>query len=138
MTPEITLVEAQDIVAGKKHRKVTEKSINAKIKRVSYIYDETTTICLITMKNGFKVLGHSTPADPRNYDAAVGRRYAYENAFRQLWQLEGYLLVEYLSLEAIEALQEISKIREEREAAVGPTASVIIAKPCDLPEKKDD
>lgn len=48
MTPEITLVEAQDIVAGKKHRKVTEKS------------------------------------------------------------------------------------------TVGPTASVIIAKPCDLPEKKDD
>lgn len=102
MNPEITLNEAQDIVAGLKHRRVTEQSINAKIKQVSYIYDETTTICMITLKNGFKVLGHSTPADPRNHDAAVGRRYAYDNAFRQLWQLEGYLLVEYLSLEAMD------------------------------------
>lgn len=150
MEPEITLAAAQDIVAGKQHRRVTEESIKAKIKRITYSNEyfrtpfespersiNCTTICMITMKNGFTVIGHSTPADPRNYDAAVGRRYAYENAFRQLWQLEGYLLVEYLSLEAIEALQEISKIREEREAAVGPTASVIIAKPCDLPEKKD-
>lgn len=35
--------------------------------------------------------------------------------------------------DAAEALQEISKIREEREAAIGPTASVFIARPCDLP-----
>ena len=102
MEPEITLAEAKQIVSEKTHRKVTEKSIKARINQVSYIYDGTTTICMIVMKNGFKVLGHSTPADPRNYDAAVGRRYAYENAFRQLWQLEGYLLVEYLSLEAMD------------------------------------
>lgn len=106
MEPEITLDEAKQIVSEKAHRKVTEKSIKARIKQVSYIYDETTTICMITMKNGFKVIGHSTPADPRNYDAAVGRRYAYDNAFRQLWQLEGYLLVEYLSLEAMDGGKE--------------------------------
>lgn len=35
--------------------------------------------------------------------------------------------------DAAEALQEISKIREEREAVMRSTASVIIAKPCDLP-----
>lgn len=35
--------------------------------------------------------------------------------------------------DAEEALQEISKIREEREAVIRPTPSVIIAKPCDLP-----
>lgn len=106
MEPEITLDEAKQIVSEKAHRKVTEKSIKARINRVSYIYDETTTICMIVMKNGFKVIGHSTPADPRNYDAAVGRRYAYDNAFRQLWQLEGYLLVEYLSLEAMDGGKE--------------------------------
>lgn len=102
MEPEITLEEAQAIVAHKQHRKVSKESIEARIKGVSYIYDDTTTICMITMKNGFKVFGHSTPADPRNHDAAVGRRYAYDNAFRQLWQLEGYLLVEYLSLEVMD------------------------------------
>ena len=102
MEPEITLNEAKQIVSEKRHPRVTEESIKARIKQVSYIYDETTTICMIAMKNGFSVIGHSTPADPRNYDPAVGRRYAYENAFRQLWQLEGYLLVEYLSLEAMD------------------------------------
>lgn len=102
MEPEITLDEAKQIVSEKTRRKITEESIKSRIKSVSYIYDDTTTICMITMKNGFKVFGHTTPADPGNYDAAVGRRYAYENAFRQLWQLEGYLLVEYLSLEAMD------------------------------------
>ena len=102
MEPEITLNEAKQIVSEKRHPRVTEESIKARIKQVSYIYDETTTICMIAMKNGFSVIGHSTPADPRNYNAAVGRRYAYDNAFRQLWQLEGYLLVEYLSLEAMD------------------------------------
>lgn len=102
MEPEITLAEAKQIVSEKTRRKITEESIKARILRVSYIYDDTTTICMITMNNGFRVIGHTTPADPGNYDAAVGRRYAYENAFRQLWQLEGYLLVEYLSLEAMD------------------------------------
>lgn len=115
MEPEITLDEAKQIVSEKAHRKVTEESIKAKIKRITYSNEHfktpfespersinCTTICMITMKNGFTVIGHSTPADPRNYNAAVGRRYAYDNAFRQLWQLEGYLLVEYLSLEAMD------------------------------------
>lgn len=35
--------------------------------------------------------------------------------------------------DAAEALREIAKMREEREAAIKPTPSVIIAKPCDLP-----
>jgi Phage protein (N4 Gp49/phage Sf6 gene 66) family len=106
MEPEITLAEAKQIVSEKTRRKITEESIKARIFRVSYIYDDTTTICMITMNNGFRVIGHATPADPGNYDAAVGRRYAYENAFRQLWQLEGYLLVEYLSLEAMEGKKD--------------------------------
>ena len=55
------------------------------------------TICIITMKNGFHVTGVSAPASLANYDEQVGNRYAYDNAFKQLWQLEGYLLREKLS-----------------------------------------
>lgn len=35
--------------------------------------------------------------------------------------------------DAAEALREIAKMREEREAAIDPTASTFIARPCDLP-----
>lgn len=50
------------------------------------------TICLVTMGNGFTVVGKSAPADMRNFDEAKGREFAYEDAVRQLWPLEGYLL----------------------------------------------
>ena len=49
------------------------------------------------MVNGFGVRGESACVDPRNFDEAIGRSIAYENAFDKLWQLEGYLLAERLS-----------------------------------------
>lgn len=50
------------------------------------------TICAITTRAGFTVIGKTAPADPANFDADVGRKFAYEDALRQLWPLEGYLL----------------------------------------------
>jgi len=96
--PEMTLDEAEAIVETKTAPKVTEESIKARIKDVAYIGHGQLTICIITMKNGFMVNGVSAPASPENYDMEVGRRYAYNNAFKQLWQLEGYLLREHLSV----------------------------------------
>lgn len=55
---------------------------------------DTLTICLVTMKNGFTVVGKSAPASPENFDMMKGRELAYEDAIRQLWPLEGYLLCE--------------------------------------------
>jgi hypothetical protein len=49
-------------------------------------------MCIIEMVNGFAVQGVSAAADPRNHDPEVGKRYAFENAFKHLWPLEGYLL----------------------------------------------
>ena len=91
--------EAQAVVATKTAPKVTKESIEAKIDNVFYLMEMTTTICIIVMNNGFKVIGHSTPASAYNYDKDVGMAYAYDNAFRQLWPLEGYLLREKLSKE---------------------------------------
>jgi len=97
MEPKLTLVEAQEVVKGKIHPKVTKESIESKISSLKYIVDGHLTICLITMRNGFMALGKSAPADVRNYDKDVGERYAYDDAFKPLWQLEGYLLREKLS-----------------------------------------
>jgi Phage protein (N4 Gp49/phage Sf6 gene 66) family len=56
------------------------------------------TICILVMQNGFTVLGKSAPAAPENFDVEKGRRFAYEDAIKQLWPLEGYSLREKLSL----------------------------------------
>jgi len=100
MEPTLTLDQAKSVVATKTAPRVTEESIKAKISSVRYtIVDQIGTICVITLKNGWISTGFSAPADPANYDFAVGERYAYDNAFKPLWQLEGYLLREKLHQE---------------------------------------
>lgn len=76
--------------------KVTEESMKARIQNVEFIRHGILTICIITMENGFMVNGQSAPASAGNYDRDVGDTYAYNNAFKQLWVLEGYLLRERL------------------------------------------
>lgn len=103
--PILSMGEAQATVDLKENPRVSEGSILARIADVRYIYDGTGTFCIIKMNNSFEVNGFSKPAHPDNYDKGVGERYAYENAFRQLWQLEGYLLCEHLyQLESPEGL----------------------------------
>lgn len=50
------------------------------------------TICVLTMRNGFEIVGKSACASPENFDAELGRRIAFDNAIDQAWALEGYLL----------------------------------------------
>lgn len=96
MKPAVTLEQAKSIVDTKTAPRVTEEHIDSLIEDVDYLYSGTTTVCLITVRNGFRFIGTSTPADPTNYDKQVGERYAYENAFKQIWTHEGYLLREIL------------------------------------------
>lgn len=55
------------------------------------------TICVLTLANGFLLVGKSTPADPANFDRDLGMQFAREDAMRQLWPLEGYLMREKLA-----------------------------------------
>ena len=55
------------------------------------------TLCVLTMRNGFTIIGKSAPASSENFDAEKGRTFAFEDAIRQLWPLEGYLLRHQLS-----------------------------------------
>lgn len=52
----------------------------------------TLTICVLTLANGFTVVGKSACASPANFDAGIGQRYARDNAKNQIWELEGYAL----------------------------------------------
>jgi len=94
--PGVTLQQAQAIVETKTAPRVTLEGIQKKIKNVEYFYSGTLTIAIIEMQNGFKAVGKAAPADPQNFDPGVGARYAYDDAFRQLWPLEGYALCEKL------------------------------------------
>jgi hypothetical protein len=55
------------------------------------------TVCVLVMQNGFIVIGKSAPADPANFNEELGRKFAREDAIRQLWPLEGYALREKLT-----------------------------------------
>lgn len=97
----MTMEEARRIVDTKEAPRVTEEGIKAKIRSVHYIKLEGTdttvgTLCVITMQNGWISTGFSAPASPDNFDEEVGRTYSFDNAFKPLWQLEGYLLRENL------------------------------------------
>lgn len=98
MEPTISLVEAKERIAKTILPRVTEESIKAKIASVNYVVHDVLTICIIQMSNGFWVIGKSAPASPGNFNKEVGERYAYDDAFKQIWQLEGYALREKLAV----------------------------------------
>lgn len=50
------------------------------------------TICVLSLWNGFTVLGQSACADPKNFDKGLGRRLARQDAVNKMWPLMGYEL----------------------------------------------
>ena len=52
----------------------------------------TLTVCCLTLANGFNVVGESACASPENFDEALGRKIARDNAKGKIWALEGYAL----------------------------------------------
>lgn len=98
--PNMTVEQADAVVAKITAPRITEAGIAAKIARVSYIRLETTTVCTIQMINGFRFYGLSATISPASYNQEVGERYAYDDAFRQIWTHEAYLLRETLYLAA--------------------------------------
>lgn len=56
----------------------------------------TFTACLLTLANGYTVLGESACASPENFNAELGRKISRDNAKNKIWQLEGYLLKQRL------------------------------------------
>lgn len=63
-----------------------------------YVFPGTTlTVCALTLRNGFHVIGESASASPENFDPDIGRQVAFDKALKAIWPLEGYLLREKLS-----------------------------------------
>lgn len=58
----------------------------------------TMTVCALTLRNGFVVIGESAAASPENFNEEIGVEIARKNAREKIWQLEGYLLRQGLYL----------------------------------------
>jgi hypothetical protein len=58
-----------------------------------YVFPGTTmTVCALTLRNGFQVIGKSASASPENFNEEIGRKIARDNARNKIWALEGYAL----------------------------------------------
>lgn len=98
-TSSLLATEAESVAVATAPR-VTLESMEAKITSKDFILHEgLLTLCVLKMQNGFYVVGESAPASPENFNAELGEKFAYENAIRQLWKLEGYALRQQLSKE---------------------------------------
>ena len=78
---------------------VTIEHLNSLVVNEEYIRPataQTLTICVITLKNGFSMVGESACADPACYNQALGESLARANALNKAWPLEGYLLRQQL------------------------------------------
>jgi hypothetical protein len=87
--------EAAETVAVKP--RVTLEQIKSLIDREEYhVFDDTLTVCVLTLKNGYKVLGQSACADPANFNEELGAKIAKEKAVAEIWPLAGFLLRDQL------------------------------------------
>lgn len=73
---------------------ITTAQIDATIVDEKYhVFPGTTvTVCCLILANGQGVVGESACVSPARFNKELGRRYAREDAKRQIWKLEGYLL----------------------------------------------
>lgn len=78
--------------------RLTPAHIDSVIKNIDYhvVPNTTTTICSLTLMNGFVINGESAAASPENFNESIGKEIAYNNARDKIWQLEGYLLKQKL------------------------------------------
>lgn len=91
-------VEAEIKTKGLNAPRLSPDKIDAVIVGEDYhVFPGTTmTVCALKLRNGYVVTGESAAASAENFDEAIGRRIARDNARNKIWTLEGYLLRDQL------------------------------------------
>lgn len=84
------------VAAVAKAPRVSLDQLKSLIAAERFFVDETLTICVLTLKNGFKVTGESAAPDPANFNEELGRKIAKDKAIAEIWPLAGFLLREEL------------------------------------------
>lgn len=91
-------VEKEIIKKGLTAPRITPEMIENTIVHEDYhVFPGTmTTICSLTLLNGFSTNGSSACVSPENFNEELGRKIARDNAVQEIWVLEGYLLKQKL------------------------------------------
>ncbi len=78
--------------------RLTPSQSDSKIMDIRYhrVERTTTTLWSLVLENGFVVNGESACASLDNFDEAIVRKLAFDNARDKIWLVEGYLLKEKL------------------------------------------
>jgi hypothetical protein len=99
MNTDEQAVEQQIKDKGLTAPRITPEHIDAAIVHAQYhvFPGTTTTVCALTLVNGFVVVGESACASLANFDIALGQQIAFKNAREKIWALEGYLLRDRLA-----------------------------------------
>lgn len=79
---------------GKPKFRVTLADLKARVTETEYLYSAHLTIAVLTMDNGYFVVGRAAPVDPTNCDRDYGRKLAYDDAIRQMWPLVAFAHLE--------------------------------------------
>ena len=122
--------------------KVTLEGIQAKIKGETYLVlpDGRTTLCMLTLENGYTIKGLSACVDAAEFNLDLGRKYALEDAIQQIWPLEGYLLAEEMHNNAL-VRKEVSEAFDVRPSGIAtlkkPAAKTIRLLPQQVQAMKD-
>jgi hypothetical protein len=113
------------------HERVSLEDVNGSIASEHYLNPEELhplTICVLKLKNGFMVTGHSAPAIEGNFDETIGRRLAREMAIKQIWQLMGYALRERVAKDRAMLEASLVPAQEGFETYIG--TKLVHAQPC--------
>lgn len=79
--------------------RITIDDVHAEIVSAQYhlFPGTTTTVCCLTLRNGFTVLGKSACVDPTSFNELVGRDIARAEAVDEVWKFLGFRLCDQLA-----------------------------------------
>jgi len=91
-------IEADIVAKGLNFPRLTPASIESVVvSEQFYRFPGTTvTVCCLTLKNGYCVIGEAAAVSADNFDTEIGQNVARQHAKDKIWALEGYLLKEKL------------------------------------------
>lgn len=82
--PKVTIEQVEDAIRGETY---------------TVLPDGRTTICQLTLDNGFTVDGHSACVSIENFNAELGNKYSREEAVKKVWNHLGFRLADQLMSE---------------------------------------
>ena len=85
--------------------RVSGDEVNAAMKSRTFtvLPDGRTTVCNITLDNGFTVRGEASCVCGENFDPTIGETVAQQNAVNEVWKMLGFRLAERLHADRIAA-----------------------------------